>query len=130
MNKIVSFVLLLTILSNVAFADCDFSSGITLLPNGNFEYSRECHLKVGQIKSDLGIANKQITDLNTALQLKDLALKKSDERVELWMGTTYKLEDRVSKIDELGSKNNLLYFGLGALTVIGAGFMAGKLIHN
>ena len=113
--------------STSAFADCDFSK---LIHNqdGSVVYSADCHLKVGQMKADLDSANLQIQDYKKAIELKDLAISKSQERADLWMGETFKLQDRMSTIESYKSKNEVLYFGLGvvftSLAVFGAGQLA------
>jgi hypothetical protein len=109
-------------LSNIAYADCDFSKGITPGPNKTFIYTEECHLAVGKLKQDNDTYKLQIADLTKAISLKDLALTKSDERTQLWMDTSSKLEDRVTKIDEMTKHNEWLYFGLGVLTTFAAGY--------
>lgn len=129
MKKAISILMLTCFLSNTAMAECDFSKGITPLADGGFRYTEECHRKVGTLVQDNQTKDRQLSDLTQAIQLKDLALQKSDARVALWMDTSFKMEDRLNKVDELRSKNEWLMFGLGALTVLGAGFMASKLLH-
>lgn len=128
-QKLISLLLISCFISNVSLAECNFSTGVTRLEDGSYKYSKECHIKVGEMKQDLEIANKQVEQLNKVIELKDLALSKSNERVALWMDTTYKLEDRLNKIEGLQSKNHFLYFGLGVVTAIGAAYAASKLIR-
>jgi hypothetical protein len=128
MKKLIVSILLAIMTINSAFADCDFSSGITPGPNKTFIYTEECHLKVGHLVQDNAIMTKQLTDLNQAISLKDLALTKSDARAQLWMSTSENLEGRLQKVDSLEKSSQWLMFGLGALTVFGAGIMAAKLI--
>lgn len=129
MKKIFSFSIMTIMLTNIALADCDYSK-IVNNSDGTYTYSKELHLCVGTMRRDLGIAQQQITDLNQALTLKDLAIKKTEDRVNLWMDTSYKLEERVNKIDELQKKNEWLYFGLGVAATIGSGFMAAQLLRH
>lgn len=126
MKRIISFLMLLTFVSNVALADCDFSTGITPGPNKTFVYSEECHLKVGQLVQQNTTLLAQVGDLTKAIDLKDLALTKADQRTQLWMDTNDKLQDRLSKIDEVYRHNELLYYGLGVLTV----FVAAYAVHQ
>jgi hypothetical protein len=128
MRKLIVLLLLLTLFSNIAVADCDFTT-IKNLPNGNYEYSPQQHLCVGQLVQSDQVKSIQLKDLGAAIQLKDLALQKSDERIYLWRTTSYNEMDRMEKIESSRSTSNLLYFGLGALTVLGAGWMASKLLH-
>lgn len=115
MKNLVSFILMLCFLSNVAFAECDFSTGITPLGDGTFKYSGECHRKVGQLQEENKTKDAQLADLNKALELKDLAIQKADARTQMWMDTSLKLEADVNKIDDLRSKNEVLYFALGVV---------------
>lgn len=125
MNK---FVAVLLLFSNLAMADCDWTK-IVVNTDGSRTYSKELHICVGQMKQDLDTAQKQVGDLTQAIQLKDLAITKSDARATLWQDTSFKLEDRIQTISKMESTNNWIYYGLGAITVLGAGFMAAKLMH-
>jgi hypothetical protein len=124
MKFFINLILVLSLLSNVAHADCDFTlgKGVTKLADGNFEYSKDCHIKVGELVQSSGVQDQQISDLNKALTLKDLTITQADQRAQNWMDTSLKLEKNINAIDEMKSTNNWIYFGLGVLTVIGTGF--------
>lgn len=130
MKKIASFILMLCFASNLAFAECDFSTGITPLGDGTFKYSGECHRKVGQLQQENKTKDAQLADLTKAIELKDLAISKADQRTQLWMDTSYKLEDRLNKIDELRSKNEVLYFALGVVFTGAAVWGASQLVRK
>lgn len=130
MKRIVSLILMLCVLSNVAFAECDFKTGISPLSDGSFKYSEECHRKVGQIVQENKTKDAQIADLSQALTLKDLAIKKADDRAQLWMDTSLKLESNLSKIDELRSKNEVIYFALGVVFTGAAVWGASQLVRK
>lgn len=127
MKKLLSTILALSLFSNVAFAECNWKTDIEVLSDGRRAYSTECHVKVGEMKRDLETANQQVVVLTKAIELKDLAYAKSNERLELWMNTTYKLEDRLNKIDSLQAKNSWLMFGLGVVVTSAAVWGAGQL---
>ena len=124
MMKILSTVLAVAMFSNVAFADCDFTmgKGIRPLADSNYEYTKECHIAVGQLVQDNKTKDIQLKDLGLALSAKDMALAASDQRTQLWMDTTFKLEKNINTMDELKKTNEWVYFGIGALTVIATGF--------
>jgi hypothetical protein len=128
-NKIICTILAALMFCNVAYADCDFSTGVTKLSDGSYKYTTECHLAVGQLVQDNQTKTLQIADLKKAITLKDLALTEADQRTQLWMDTTFKLENNINKIDSYKNTNQWVYFALGALTVIGAGMMAAQ-VHN
>jgi len=130
MKKLISLILILVSFSNVALADCDFSTGITRNDNGSYTYSRDCHIKVGSMKLDLEAANKQLTEYNKVIELKDLALSKGNERSDLWMNTSFKLQDRMNAIDDLKGKNQLLMFFAGVAITSLAVWGAGNLAHH
>lgn len=130
MKKAISTLLLFCFMSNVALADCDFSKGITPGPNHTFIYTEECHLKVGKLVQDNQTKDLQIGDLTKAIQLKDLALVKADERTQLWMDTSDKLQNRMTTVDSLAKKNEWIYFGLGVLATVGAGYVASQMYRH
>jgi hypothetical protein len=130
MKKLTSVILAVSLFSNVALAECDFRTGIKPNGDGSFTYSGACHRKVGEIKQDLEIANSQVSDYKRAIELKDLAIIKADQRAQMWMDTSFKLEEKMSKIDDLRSKNNLLYFGLGVVVTGFAVWGAGQLVKR
>jgi hypothetical protein len=127
MKKLTSVAIVVAILSqSVAMADCDFKT-VTRLDDGSYKYSRECHLKVGEMKQDIEIKDSQIADYKKAIELKDLALVRTEQRADMWMNTSFKMEDRLNTIDELRSKNYVLYFILGVATTSLAVWGAGQL---
>jgi hypothetical protein len=128
MKKFIAAILIANVMSNAAFAECDFKTGITANQDGSYTYTKECHVKVGQMKNDLETAQKQLDNLGQAITLKDLALQKSDDRVNLWMQTSSQLEDRITKLDSMQKHNEWIYFGLGVLTTLGAGFMTARIL--
>lgn len=112
-----------------AFADCDYSK-IVDNGNGTFTYSKELNLCVGKAIKDLNAANAQIDAYSKALTLKDLALDNANQRINMWQDTTWKLQDRMSTIDSLESKNKILYFALGIVVTGAAVWGAGQLAHK
>lgn len=126
MYRVISFILMSQfVISNAAFGACDFSKDVAKNEDGSYTYSRECHLEVGKQVKQLELKDKQIDSLEKVVDLKDLALTKQHERVELWMDTTYKLETRVNTIERLNDTNKFIWFGIGVLTTVGAGFAIG-----
>lgn len=130
MKKFIAVALLVVSFSNVAFAECDFSTGITKQSDGNYLYSRECHVKVGQMKQDLDAVTLQVSEYKKAIDLKDLALTSSNTRADLWMNTSFKLQDRMNAVDDLKSKNQLLMFFAGVAVTSLAVWGAGNLAHH
>lgn len=126
MKQFIATLLIGFSLSNLAFADCDYSK-IVKNPDGTYTYSRELHLCVGQMKSELEAANTQVVEYKKVIDLKDLALTKANERSDMWMNTSFKMQDRINSIESLQSKSNLLYTALGVgLTVLSV-WAAGQL---
>lgn len=130
MKKLISSVMLACLVSTSALADCDFKTGIEKLPDGRFAYTPECHIKVGQMKQDLDTATQQVELYKKSIELKDLALGTAQTRIDLWQQTSFKLEDRVNAMEDLRSKNYVLYFGLGVLVTGLAVYGAGQLVHR
>ncbi len=120
MKKISALLVLISLFSNLALgADkCDWTK-IKKLPDGGFEYSLELNECVGKLVEDSKVKDQQIVDLNKAIQLKDLALKDSDTRANMWLTTSTNEQERIVKIDADQKTSNIIYFGLGvALTVL------------
>jgi len=112
-----------------AFADCDYTK-IKDNGDGTYTYSRELHICVGNMKKDLAAANAQVESYAKVIELKDLALVKANERIALWQDTAWKLQDRMSTIDNLENKNHILYFALGILVTGAAVYGASKLVSR
>ena len=127
--KTKALILILSFMPSLAMAQCDFHTGISQVPGG-YLYTEECHLQVGKDEKELTSSRVQIADLTKAIELKDLAITKSDARATLWIDTSTKMEEKLQRVDELQKKNEFLYFGLGVLATVGAGFMAAKLLQR
>jgi|ERR1035437_442502 hypothetical protein len=128
--KYIIALLLMCFTSQLALADCNWATGITPGPNKTFIYSEACHLKVGELNQSNKTKDVQIKDLLTAIDLKNLAIKWSDDRTILWQKSALDEQERLTKMESSQSTSGWLFFGLGALTVIGAGYMASSLIHH
>lgn len=126
MKRLLSLVLVLSLLSSPAYAECVFSRDIKEV-NGKYVYTKECHIKVGELVQNDKVQKERIAELGTAFELKDLALEKSTQRLEMWRDTAFKLEDRVNTIDKVRATNNWLYFGLGIVFTGFAVWGAGQL---
>lgn len=129
MKKLASILLSFSLFSNGAFADCDWSK-IQKNNDSTYTYSRELNLCVGEMKQDLEISKQQNEKYLKAITLKDLTITKADKRADLWMQTSFKLEDRIQTIDKMQSTNKWLYFGLGVVTMFAATYAAGQVINN
>jgi hypothetical protein len=130
MKKLISLIAAISFASNVCYADCDFSKGITKNADGTYTYTQECNRKVGQTVLDNTTKAKQIDDLNKAIQLKDLTLTTADKRADDWMNTSMKLEENVQKMDTLKRDDFWIAFGLGVLTTFAAGMAAASLTNR
>lgn len=132
MKKLIAFVMISCfMICDIARADsqCDWQF-VKPLPDGGYEYPLNLHLCVGNLVQTTATQTQQIADLNAAIQLKNLAITTSDQRVALWQKTADDSQDRLTKIDSDSKRNDWIMFGLGALTVLGAGFMTAKLIGH
>lgn len=129
MKKLIVLLLIAVSFSNIAFADCDYTKIIHNV-DGSYTYTKELHICVGQMKQDLDSSRTQLVEYKKAIDLKDLALSKSDERADLWMNTSFKLQDRMNAVDELKGKNQLLMFFAGVAVTSLAVWGAGQLAHH
>jgi len=125
-SKFLYVLTVLSFVSTTSFGDCDWTT-IKKNEDGTYTYSEQLHLCVGALVQDNQVKAQQITDLTSAISMKDLAIQASDKRADLWMGTSSKLEDRVQKLDSMQKHNEALYFALGIVTTIATGFVIAKL---
>ena len=89
MKKLFSLIVAIVLFSNVCFADCNFKD-LVHNPDGTVTYSKADHVCVGQAVQDNATKDKQIQTYKQALDLKDLAITKSDARAQNWMDTSLK----------------------------------------
>jgi hypothetical protein len=109
----------------MAFGTCDFSS---VKKQGNsYLYSKECHDKVNKLQKETQLREEQVGELKKSIELKDLAIDKGLERVELWKESSYDLEDRLHKVRKYESYNSWVYFTLGVFVTGVAVYGAGQL---
>ena len=94
---------------------------------GNFIYSEDCHIEFGKLRMIEKERQTQIDHLQESLRLKDLALDFSNKRIENWQQATYKVEDRLLKMEQNSEKINWIYFGLGVIVMGGATWTAAQL---
>ncbi len=127
MNKFVSILISSILLSQSAFATCDFSSDIKAMPDGSYSYTRECHIEVGKAVKKVKLLEEEIVLLNKALELKDLALVKQKERADLWMDSAFKMNDKLQAYDSAARTSTWLYFGLGVAATVLSVWAAGQL---
>lgn len=129
MKKIISLFLLISLFSNFAFADCDWSL-IKSNQDGSYTYSKELHVCVGNLIQTNKVLAAQVDDLTKAIQLKDLAITKSDERVNVWMNSSLKLEDSLTKVQSFQAGNSALWFGLGVAATVLSVFVTAKALGH
>lgn len=128
MKKLTNYILVLSLISNLAFADCNPATDIKPLPDGTYSYTLSCHLMVGSMKKQIASQTQQLTELQKAITLKDLAFGDSQKDVQIWQSTSLNLQDRLTKVQSIQKENDFLYFALGIAATIGTGFMAAKII--
>ena len=115
--------ILLMVFSSVrGYAACDFSTDIKENSNGTYPYSRDCHIEVGKAVKSVSLLGEKIELLEKKIELKDLQISKYDERTQLWMDTSFKLNDKLMTYEATKKNDFWISFGLGVLTVIAAGY--------
>lgn len=128
-NFICSILILCISQSAFCSPNCDWTQ-IKKNPDNTYTYSATLNLCVGNLVQDDAVKTQQVADLTKAIQLKDLAIQMSDSRVALWQKSSNDELDRVTSIESNQKHNDILYFGLGLLTAIGAAYAAGQVIHR
>lgn len=131
MNKIISIILLFSMsLPSLAFGSCDFANDIKLMSDGNYSYTKDCHVEVGKRIKKLDLATQEIDELNKTIELKDLALVKQKERADLWMDTSFKMNDKLQSYEAASSRSAWVQFGLGVGVTILSVWAAGQLVKK
>jgi hypothetical protein len=125
-NK-VAIALILSLASQSAFAECNWARDIKKNADGTRTYTEECHILVGKTVEELDIRREQVETLKKTVELKDLAIIKLEERNQLWMDTSIKMNDRLNSYESMKSTNQLLMFGAGVVSTVLAVWAAGQL---
>lgn len=120
---------LLLIYSNLTFAECNPKTDIKETPQG-YLFTEECYLAAGTWKKESEQLKKDNEKLNKSIELKDLAIDQSQQRIQLWTDTTMQLEEKVNKIESSKAFNQWLYFGIGVILTSGAVYGASQLIKR
>lgn len=118
--------LMVLMVNQSVFASCN-PKDIKEQTNGTFIYPADCHVDYGRLRQNEEARKKQVEHLKESIKLKDLALDYSNRRIETWQNATYKVEDRLIKLERNNNKLNWFYFGLGIAVMGGAVWGAGKL---
>lgn len=105
--------ILLILLPYFVFAECDFKT--ILKQKDKFVYSRDCHLKVGEIKLRLDNKEKETFNLRKIIDFKNLIIKDYKERSELWRRESEKLDEKLLVIKKEKERNKWYYFLMGSI---------------
>jgi hypothetical protein len=119
-------------LSFNSYSECKWSS---IQKTGEtFVYDKDCHLEVGKLVTLAPLKDQEIfllKDKNIKTEqiitLKDLEIKKLNEKSDLWETNSKDLNDKIQKIEKYNKVENWLYFGAGSLSVALAVYLASKL---
>jgi hypothetical protein len=125
----VKYLLILLLVAQSAWAECDFSK-IKKNENGDFIYTRELHLCVGVLVEQEKIRKEQVEVLGKALELKDLAIIRTETRAEMWRETSYKLEDRINTQAKYSSYRDWAFVGLGVLITGFSVYLSGQVYRR
>jgi hypothetical protein len=115
-------IVVLSVRGGYAASSCDFSTDIKENPNGTYTYTRDCHIEVGKAVKSVSLLNEKIELLEKKIDLKDFQISKYEERTQLWMDTSFKLNDKLMTYEAIKRNDLWISFGLGVLTAIAAGY--------
>ena len=124
-SKLLAALLILS--STSAYAECDFATGIEKLPDGRYAYSVSCHKAVGKLVADAKDHQEELAQKDIQIKNLGVQMDTQEKRAQLWMDTSFKLEDRVNQMEALRSTNQWIYFGIGMVTTGIAVWGAGHL---
>lgn len=92
-----------------------------------YAYPVDCHTDYGRLREEEPLRKKQVEHLKESIRLKDLAIDYSNKRIDNWQKTTFKLEDKLLKIEKNNERIKWIYFGLGVVVMGGAVWAAGQI---
>jgi hypothetical protein len=118
---------MVSLVSHSALASCKPATDIKKVGADGYLYQKDCHIDYGRLRKAEPLYKKQAKELRKSIEMKDLALKYSNERTETWKKTTYKLEDKMLKLEKNHDRMKWVYFGLGILATGAAVYAAGQL---
>ena len=113
--------------NQIALANCNPREHIKEVGANSYLYKVDCHIDYGRLRKAEPLYKKQTKELKKSIEMKDLALKYSNERTETWKKTTYKLEDKLLKLEKNHDRMKWVYFGLGIIVMSGAVYTAKQL---
>lgn len=115
------------LISAPSYGACDWAKDITKNSDGSYTYSKGCHIEVGSSLEELDLRRKQVLELNKTIELKDLAIKYADERTQIWIDSSLKMNDRLNQYEASRSKDYWVYFGLGVAATVLSVWTAGQI---
>jgi hypothetical protein len=99
--------------------DCDYST-IKKLENGSYEYSKNCHIHIGQKLEELDLRQEQVKHLGLSTDYYKKAYEMQEDRVNSWMKTSLELDKELQAQKKFSDWEKAAYFGLGILVMYGA----------
>ena len=124
MRLILCFVLLI----NCVMADCDWSK--IEKKDNVYLYTPELHKCVGALVEKEKLYKQETEALNKSLELKDLAIKKVEDRSEMWREKTFILEDKYNQQQKYKDYRDWVFFGVGVLATGMSVWLAGQVYKN
>lgn len=116
----------LLLIPQLLYAACNPKTDIVKTSTG-WQYSNDCHIEVGK-KIKQGEKYKEaLAEAEKVIELKDLALTVQYDRVDMWQQTTFKMEDRLLKVERLNKTDHWIWFGIGIIVMGAATYGAGQL---
>ena len=123
---IVCILLTVSLVNQSALANCNWND-IKRKQDNTFVYTSDCHLEVKRLLDEQKLREEQVKELKGSIKLKDLALDTQEERLNRWRDATYRMEDRILKLDKANKYENWIWFGIGIVVMGAATYGAGQL---
>ena len=124
--------LMVSLVDHSVLASCNPKSNEHIYKSTDYNppryvYSKDCHVDYGRLREEEPLRKKQVEHLKESIRLKDLAIDYSNKRIDNWQKTTFKLEDKLLKIEKNNERIKWIYFGLGVVVMGGAVWAAGQI---
>jgi hypothetical protein len=117
----------MSLICNTTLASCNWSEDVRKNQDGSFSYSRGCHVEVGASLEELDLRRRQVDELKKSVELKDLAISYSEQRTQLWIDSSIKMNERLNQHEATRANSGWIYFGVGVAVTVLSVWAAGQL---
>jgi curli biogenesis system outer membrane secretion channel CsgG len=118
-RQVLAVLLSLSLAAPASASECK-TEEIKKNADGSFTYSKECHVRVGEVVGELDLRREEVKLLRGSLKDLSVGYDIQQKRAEDWLQTSLKLEDTIQRQKRISDLEKWLWFGAGILLMYGA----------